>query len=411
VNLAKYGFKLDYHNVKILNSERYKNFLSFDPITKNIFTKSDSSLFKIDEVFFQKDLSNTLLRIAKYGYKEFYNGKTADHIVSCMKRTGGLISHEDLLAYKALEREPVVFDYKGYKIYSMPPPSSGGVTLANILNQVEFMDFNDLDPNGSKYIHLLAEIEKRAYADRAEFLGDNDFITVPIDKLISKDYAADRYASISCRKAVASKKINHGSIDINNESEETTHFSIVDVYGNAVSLTTTINGWFGNGITVDNAGFLLNNEMDDFSAKPGHPNLYGLIGNEANAIQPGKRMLSSMTPTIVEGVDGNLFLVLGSPGGSTIITSVAQILINVIDFKMSLKEAVEKKRFHHQWLPDVIYSEKYTFSKDVINRLKKYGHDVVTRSSIGQANCIQFNQDGLKYAVSDSRRGGTALAY
>ena len=411
VNLAKYGFKLDYHNVKILNSDRYKSFLSFDTVTKNIFTKSDSSFFKIDEVFIQEDLSNTLLRIAKYGYKEFYNGKTADFIVSCMQRTGGLITHDDLLAYKAVERKPIAFDYKGYKIYSMPPPSSGGITLANILNQVEFMDFKDLDPNGSKYIHLLAEIEKRAYADRAEFLGDTDFISVPIKKIISKDYARDRYSSISCRKAVPSKKVYHGSIDINDESEETTHFSIVDIFGNAVSLTTTINGWFGNGITVDNAGFLLNNEMDDFSAKPGHPNLYGLVGNEANAIEPGKRMLSSMTPTIVEGLDGNLFLVLGSPGGSTIITSVAQILINVIDFNMSLKEAVEKKRFHHQWLPDVIYSERYTFSEDVIKRLKKYGHEVIVRSSIGQANCIQFSEDGLKYAVSDTRRGGTALAY
>ena len=364
-----------------------------------------------DEVFFQKDLSNTLLRIAKYGYKEFYNGKTADHIVSCMKRTGGLISHEDLLAYKALEREPVVFDYKGYKIYSMPPPSSGGVTLANILNQVEFMDFNDLDPNGSKYIHLLAEIEKRAYADRAEFLGDNDFITVPIDKLISKDYAADRYASISCRKAVASKKINHGSIDINNESEETTHFSIVDVYGNAVSLTTTINGWFGNGITVDNAGFLLNNEMDDFSAKPGSPNLYGLIGNDANSIEPEKRMLSSMTPTIIEDNNGNLSMVLGSPGGSTIITSVAQIIINSIDFNMSIKESIEKKRFHHQWLPDIIQVEKNAFSPETINKLKKYGHDIKIRSSIGEANCIKIDINGLKHACSDSRRGGVSKAY
>ena len=411
VNLAKYGFSLDYHNVKLLNSERYKSFLSFDPISKNIFTKKDSSVFEIDENFIQEDLSNTLLRIAKYGYMEFYKGITADYIVSCMERVGGLITHEDLIEYRAIEREPIAFDYKGYKIYSMPLPSSGGITLANILNQVEYMNFDNLDPNSSKYIHLLVEAEKRAYADRAEFLGDSDYINTPTKELISKEYALERYSSIIHRKAVPSKRINPGAIEINDESEETTHFSIVDTYGNAVSLTTTINGWFGNGITVDDAGFLLNNEMDDFSAKPGHPNLYGLIGNEANSISPGKRMLSSMTPTIVEGVDGSLFLVLGSPGGSTIITSVAQILINIIEFNMTLKEAVEKKRFHHQWLPDVIYTENYTFSKDVIKRLRRYGHDIKIRSSIGQANCIQFGLDGLKHAVSDSRRGGTALAY
>ncbi len=411
ISLAKYGFNLDYHNVKILNSERYKTLLSYDKVTKKIFTKKDSAFFEINEKFIQTDLSKTLLRIAKYGYMEFYNGLTADYIVSCMKRVGGLITHEDLSAYKAIEREPITFNYKGYTIHSMPPPSSGGITLANILNQMENVNMDELDPNSSKYIHLLVESEKRAYADRAKFLGDTDFINVPINKLISKDYAFDRYSTISCKKAIASKKINHGAIEIIDESEETTHFSIVDKYGNAVSLTTTINGWFGNGITVDNAGFLLNNEMDDFSVKPGYPNLYGLVGNEANSISPGKRMLSSMTPTIVEDLEGELFLVLGSPGGSTIITSVAQILINIIDFNMSLKESIEKKRFHHQWLPDIIYTEKYTFSKDVIDRLKRYGHNVKIRSSIGQANCIQLNVDGLKYAVSDSRRGGHSLAY
>ena len=411
ISLAKYGFNLDFHNTKILNSESYKSLLSYDKVTKEIFTKNDSTNFKLNEKFVQKDLSKTLLRIAKHGYMEFYNGLTADYIVSCMRRVNGLITHEDLSSYKAIERDAVTFNYRGYTIHSMPPPSSGGITLANILNQMENVDMDNLDPNSSKYVHLLVEAEKRAYADRAEFLGDSDFINVPIDKLISKEYGLDRYSTISCRKAIPSKKINHGTIQVFDESEETTHFSIVDKYGNAVSLTTTINGWFGNGITVDNAGFLLNNEMDDFSVKPGHPNLYGLVGNEANSIAPGKRMLSSMTPTIVENIDGDLFLVLGSPGGSTIITSVAQILINVIDFKMTLKEAVEKKRFHHQWLPDMIYTENYTFSEEVIGKLNKYGHSVKIRSSIGQANCIQVDYNGVKHAVSDSRRGGHSLAY
>jgi len=217
--------------------------------------------------------------------------------------------------------------------------------------------------------------------------------------------------TISPKKTISSKKINHGAINIIEESEETTHFSIVDKFGNAVSLTTTVNGWFGNGITVDNAGFLLNNEMDDFSIKPGIPNLYGLVGNKANAIEPEKRMLSSMTPTIIEDEKQDLFMVLGSPGGSTIITSVAQILINVIDFNMTIKESVEKKRFHHQWLPDIIQVEENTFSPEVIKSLEKYGHSIKIRTSIGEANCIKIDDKGLKHAVSDSRRGGVSKAY
>ena len=293
----------------------------------------------------------------------------------------------------------------------MPLPSSGGITLANILNQLEYVDLNNYHPKSSKYIHILSEIEKRAYADRAEYLGDIDFINVPVDKIISKEYAEDRYSTISCRKAIPSEKISHGIINFSDESEETTHFSVVDQYGNSVSLTTTINGWFGNGITVEGAGFLLNNEMDDFSIKPGHPNMYGLVGNKANSIESGKRMLSSMTPTIVEDESGDLFMVLGSPGGSTIITTVAQVLINLIDFNMPLKEAVESKRFHHQWLPDIIQTEKHSFSPDLSEALNKYGHKVKVRSSIGEVNCIMLDTLGLRHACSDSRRGGVSIAY
>ena len=411
IQLAKYGFKLDYHNLKLLNSDRYKNFLSRDLESEKIFTKYNNNSFNVDELFIQSDLAHTLLRIAKYGYREFYNGITADYIIDCMHRVGGIISHVDLKDYRAIEKSPIEFTYRDYKLYSMPLPSSGGITLANILNQIENIDLSNLDPGSAKYIHLLVEAEKRAYADRAEYLGDDDYISVPVDKLISKEYANDRFLTISSRKSIPSKKIKHGIIDLAKESEETTHFSIVDKYGNAVSLTTTINGWFGNGITVDNAGFLLNNEMDDFSAKPGVPNSYGLVGNDANAIEPGKRMLSSMTPTIVEDNNGNLFMVLGSPGGSTIITSVAQILINTIDFNMSMKESVERKRFHHQWLPDIIQTEKYTFSPETIKALEKYGHSIKIRSSIGEANCIKVDTNKLKHACSDSRRGGVSQAY
>ena len=411
IQLAKYGFQLDYHNLKLLNSDRYKSFLAMDSETKKIFTKSNNLSFKLNENFIQSDLAHTLIRIAKYGYHEFYNGVTADYIVDCMKRVGGIISHADLKSYRAIERRPIKSKYRDYTVYSMPLPSSGGITLSNILNQIENLDIGSLNPNGSEFIHLLSEAEKRAYADRAEFLGDSDFINVPIEKLVSKDYAYDRFLTISSKKAISSKKIKHGAIEFIEESEETTHFSIVDKFGNAVSLTTTVNGWFGNGITVDNAGFLLNNEMDDFSIKPGVPNLYGLVGNKANAIQPGKRMLSSMTPTIIEDENQDLFMVLGSPGGSTIITSVAQILINVIDFNMSIKEAVEKKRFHHQWLPDLIQVEKNTLSPEVIRSLEKYGHSIKVRSSIGEANCIKIDDKGLRHAVSDSRRGGVSRAY
>ena len=411
IQLAKYGFKLDYHNLKLLNSDRYKNFLSRDLESEKIFTKYNNNSFNVDELFIQSDLAHTLLRIAKYGYREFYNGITADYIIDCMHRVGGIISHVDLKDYRAIEKSPIEFTYRDYRLYSMPLPSSGGITLANILNQIENIDISNLDPGSAKYIHLLVEAEKRAYADRAEYLGDDDYVSVPVDKLISKEYANDRFLTISSRKSISSKKIKYGIIDFAKESEETTHFSIVDKYGNAVSLTTTINGWFGNGITVDNAGFLLNNQMDDFSAKPGVPNLYGLVGNDANAIEPGKRMLSSMTPTIVEDNNGNLFMVLGSPGGSTIITSVAQILINTIDFNMSMKESVERKRFHHQWLPDIIQTEKYTFSPETIKALEKYGHSIKIRSSIGEANCIKVDAYGLKHACSDSRRGGVSQAY
>jgi len=409
IQLAKYGFSLDYHNVQILNSERYKALLSYDLESKKIFTKVD--LFRINEKLIQKDLSETLLRIAKYGYLEFYQGLTADYIVKCMDRTGGIISYDDLKNYKSVERDPIQFDYRGYKIYSMPLPSSGGITLANILNQLEHVNLENYHPRSSKYIHILSEIEKRAYSDRAQYLGDIDFVDVPVDKIISKEYAEERYSTISYRKAIPSKKINHGVIDWNEESEETTHFSVVDQYGNSVSLTTTINGWFGNGITVDGAGFLLNNEMDDFSIKPGHPNMYGLVGNKANSIEGGKRMLSSMTPTIVEDKTGELFMVLGSPGGSTIITTVTQVLVNLIDFKMSLKEAIESKRFHHQWLPDIIQTEKYSFSPDLVKALSRYGHNVKERSSIGEVNCILLDSSGLKHACSDSRRGGVSIAY
>ena len=458
IKLAKNGFRLDAFNVKFLNSERYSNYLSIDSEAKKIFTRSEST-FNVGDNFIQNDLYKTLKRISFFGAKEFYEGLTSKKIVETMNRTGGIITLDDLKNYKPIEREPIVFDYKGYKISTMPPPSSGGIALASILKQFELLDIKKIPFHSADHIHILSEIEKRVYADRAHFLGDSDFNDIPIKDLISDTYSQKRFDEVDFDIATPSSNIFHGNfytssfdpfngdIDLikkfqkrNNlkvdgiwgkksqqkwnslrkdkESTETTHFSIVDKYGNAVSVTTTLNRRYGNGIVVNDSGFLLNNQMDDFSIKPGHPNTWGLIGNEANSIEPNKRMLSSMTPTIVEDLNGDLFLVLGSPGGSTIITTVAQITSNIIDYDMSIKDAVESHRFHHQWLPDFIDIEPYGFSLETINELLNRGHKIRYRQSIGEANCIMvdniYNENGhsaILYGASDSRRDASAKGY
>ena len=410
INLAQHGYQLDIINYLYLNSSYYNDYLSQDIESKKIFTKPNG-YFELDELFIQKDLAKTLQRISRLGYKEFYNGKTAQMIVQCMNRTNGLITMDDLKDYKPIIREPISFNYNGYIIHSMPPASSGGIVLALILNQLENINFRNIAYHSIEHIHYVAEAERRAYADRAYFLGDMDYVPVPIDELIKKQYAKIRFNEINAQKASASNDVNHGNIDFEyKESNETTHYSVVDKWENAVSVTTTINGWYGNGIVVDGAGFLLNNEMDDFSSKPGEPNKYGLIGNSANSIEPNKRMLSSMTPTIVEDKDGELSLVIGSPGGSTIITTVAQIIMNIVDYDMNIEDAVESPRFHHQWLPDIIQFEARGFSKETLDGLNNMGHNYDFKNSIGEANCIQIIDD-LKFGTGDSRRGGSAIAY
>ena len=407
--LASNGFPLDYQNMNTFNHPYYQEYLSNDTESAKIFSKNEP--FTLYQTFIQNDLGETLERIANNGWTEFYTGKTAGMIEACMLRTDGLITKEDLQNYRAIERNPISFKYREYEVHSMPPASSGGITIAGILNQLENIDLDSLDYHSAQHIHFVAEAERRVYADRAEFMGDMDFVPVPIDRLISDQYAQVRWNSVDSLLASKSEDVSHGDIPFNyKESEETTHYSVVDQWGNAVSVTTTINGWFGNGIVVDGAGFLLNNEMDDFSAKPGVPNAYGLIGNAANAIEPGKRMLSSMSPTIVETPNGELYLVLGSPGGSTIITTVAQIIMNVIDFGMNMEDAVETPRFHHQWLPDMIQFESSGFSPETINALENRGHAFKYRGSIGEANCIQV-EDGFIYGSADSRRNSSALGY
>ena len=407
--LAKNGFPLDFQNMSYLNYPYFKGYLSNDPKTKKIFVKGAS--YELNEIFIQNDLGKTLQRIADSGWQEFYTGKTSDMIEKCMQRTDGLITKEDLQNYRAIERNPITFQYRGYEVHSMPPPSSGGIAIAGILNQLENIVFDSLNYHSAQHIHFVSEAERRVYADRAEFMGDMDFVPVPIDTLISDEYAYHRWQSVDSLTASLSADIAHGDIPFNYyESEETTHYSVVDTWGNAVSVTTTINGWFGNGIVVDGAGFLLNNEMDDFSSKPGVPNTYGLIGNAANAIKPGKRMLSSMSPTIVENPEGELFLVVGSPGGSTIITTTAQIIMNVVDFSMDIEAAVETPRFHHQWLPDMIQFEEQGFSSEIIQALEERGHDIIYRGSIGEANCIQV-EGGYIFGAADSRQNSSAVGY
>ena len=409
IELAQYGNMLDYFNVSLLNNKYYREFLSSDSESKKIFYKDEG--FELDDLLIQRDLAKTLSRIANNGYQEFYNGKTADLIIKCMNRTNGLISYEDLLKYMPVEREPIIFHYRNNKIITMPPSSSGGVVLAEILNQLENIKIDTLDYHSAKHIHYMAEIEKRAYADRAEALGDMDFIDIPINIMIDDLYAENKWETIDCCKSTPYNHINPIKAIIF-EKEETTHYSIIDKWGNAVSVTTTINGWYGSGITVDGGGFLLNNEMDDFSVKPGYPNKYGLVGSWANSIMPYKRMLSSMTPTIVEDEEGDLLMIVGSPGGATIITTVSQIISNVIDFKMPLKDAVESPRVHHQWLPDKIYLESNKFANILINELRNMRHKIDYKKSIGEANCIMYDKNKkLFIGVSDDRGNGTAQGY
>ncbi len=407
--VAKNGFPLDYQNMSYLNSEYYKSFLSNDIEAKKIFTKN--SPYKLYENFKQKDLAKTLKRIASEGWNEFYYGQTAEKIINCMNRTSGLITRQDLQSYRAIIRDPITFNYRDFEVHSMPPASSGGIAIAGILKQLENIDLGELGFHSADHIHYVSEVERRVYADRSKFLGDMDFVNVPIDTLISTNYANHRWSSIDSTKASLSASVKPGDISFSyKESEETTHYSVVDKWGNAVSVTTTINGWFGNGIVVDGAGFLLNNEMDDFSSKPGYPNAYGLIGNAANSIEPNKRMLSSMSPSIVEKSNGDLFLVVGSPGGSTIITTTAQIIMNVIDFGMTIEDAVEAYRFHHQWLPDAIQIEVNGFNDETIIELERRGHQVKYRRSIGEANCIHL-VNGLLFGASDSRRNSSAVGF
>ena len=404
IELAKYGFTLTEKEAGKLNGAQ-KRFLAVNTILpSNLMNES----WEKGDTIYYPDLAETLISIANHGRAGFYEGETANLIASEMQRGNGLISLEDLNNYHAVWREPITFSYKNYSMISMGPPSSGGVALAQLFSMVELYPLKSWGINHTNTIHVITESEKMVYADRATYLGDPDFINIPIVDLMSHSYNQKRASMIDFKKAQLAEELAAGKPE--KVHEETTHFSIIDPYGNAVSSTTTLNGGFGSHVVVGGAGFFLNNEMDDFSAKPGSPNMYGLIGGEANAIEPKKRMLSSMTPTIVEK-DNNLFMVVGTPGGSTIITSVFQTILHVIEFDMHIQGAVNFPRFHHQWKPNFIFFEEGRFDASMINELGKLGHEFQGRSSIGRVDAILVLEDGSLEGGADPRGDDTAAGF
>lgn len=406
IDLAQNGFKITKRQASELNGLHQK-FMQFNP-NGTAFVNLEST-WQENDLLVQKELANTLKLIQEKGRAGFYDGAVADSITAEMQRGKGLITKEDLRNYHASWRKAITGQYRGYKIITMPPTSSGGIALIQLLQSVEPYPLKKWGHNADSTVQVIVEAERRVYADRATHLGDPDFYAVPQKELTNLEYNKDRMASFTWASATPSSSVLAGEVK-GKEHEETTHYSIVDREGNAVSITTTLNGSYGSLVAVKGAGFLLNNEMDDFSVKPGAPNMYGLVGGEANAIAPKKRMLSSMTPSIVEK-DGKLFMVVGTPGGSTIITSVFQTIINVIDFDMSMQSAVAAKKFHHQWLPDEVYVEKDALDSLTTQKLKSKGYIIMPRGPIGRVDAILKTKWGYYQAGADPRGDDKAIGY
>lgn len=400
IELAESGILVSYDLSQ--NLKKRKVWLTANKATADAYYKNNGVPYEAGEVLVQPDLARTLKRLAKHGPQEFYRGETAVLIAADMKKHGGLITMEDLANYKVAEREAISTSYRGYDVVSMPPTSSGGIHIAQMLNVLEHYPVKENGFGSASNLHLLSETMKLAYADRSEYLGDPDHFEVPIKGLTSKVYAKELTTKISLNKATPSSQIKPGN-PAPYESPDTTHFSVMDKHGNAVSNTYTLNFSYGSGIVIPGTGILMNNEMDDFSSKPGVPNGFGLIGGEANSIQPTKRPLSSMTPTIVFK-DNKPYVVVGSPGGSRIITTVLQVIMNVIDHDMGIAAAVNAPRIHHQWLPDRLQLEP-GFSPDTIKLLKGFGQNVVESQTMGSVQSIMY-KDGYFFGVSDPRRPG-----
>jgi gamma-glutamyltranspeptidase / glutathione hydrolase len=404
INLAKKGFAINE-----AQSEKWDQYRDlFLKVNTDSIPYVKSDLWERGDTLKLTELAMTLKLIALNGAKEFYEGETADLIIEAVGDKG-ILSLEDLRSYTVVWREALSFDYKEFTIHSMAPPSSGGIALAQLFKGIEKYNLDSIGLNSSEYIHLLTELERRVYADRATHLGDPDYYKVPVDLLLDESYIQSRMKNINKGYKTDSENVKPGTVELI-ESHETTHFSIVDSQGNAVSITTTLNGNFGSKLYVQGAGFLLNNEMDDFSAKPGTANQFGLVGAEANAIEPEKRMLSSMSPTIIEK-NGDLFMVLGTPGGSTIITSVFQTAINVIEFDLPINEAVNMPKTHSQWLPDKIYYE-HGMDSTLMYNLKEKGHVLHEWNQIGKMAVIHRNEQGeLKGSADENRSFGTVAVY
>lgn len=402
IDLAERGYAITATEARWLN-ENQQDFKKYNTIMP-VFVKESG--WHAGDTLLQKDLAHTLELIRDSGQAGFYEGETAQKIVSEMQRGNGMITLQDLKNYQAKERTPAVFDYKGYTIETMPLPSSGGVVLQQMLGMLSNYPVDQYGFESVKSVQLMTEIERRAYADRAQYLGDPDFVKVPIKELVSESYLKQRMANYNPYHATPSDSISAGVIPP--ESEETTHLSVVDDSGNAVAVTYTLNNLYGSQVVVGHAGFFLNDEMDDFSAKPGAPNMFGLLGTEANSIAPGKRMLSSMTPTIVLKND-KPYLVIGSPGGATIITSVFQTIVDILDFNMNVSDAVNKPKFHEQWKPDVVYVEK-GFPDSVKQAMEKMGYSFKERGSIGRTEVIKMTPDSI-VAVADDRGDDSAAGY
>lgn len=405
IKLAKQGVVVTKKQEQRLQKyQQYFNQVNKDSIQFEYYWKANDTIKR-------PELAETLTKIMKHGKDEFYKGETAKKLVDYIQANGGIISLDDLSKYEAKWREPITFQYDNLTIISMSPPSSGGICLAQIMKMIEPFDLDKLKHNSAKYIQVLTEAERRAYADRSHYLGDPDFVTIPTEELISNEYLKQRMNSFSFENATPSTNITYGNIKFI-ESDETTHYSIVDQLGNAISATTTLNGAYGSKLYCSELGFFLNNQMDDFSSKPGEPNMFGLIGAEANSIAPEKRMLSSMTPTIVEK-NGNLLMSVGTPGGSTIITCVLQTILNIHEFKMSMQEAVNMPRFHHQWLPDEIRMEPNSFNEDVKLQLEKKGYILNENRSpiIGKVDGILILDSGKLEGGADQRGDDTAIGF